>query len=141
MKKFEYLDHTADIGIRVFAKTHTALFAHAAEGLYALIFTRIPAGKRRKRIVTLNAPSMEDLIGFWLNELISLFYTYSFIATSFTLTITGNKESCSLKADLEGIIASTEALYMKEEIKAASYHNIKISENKRGYEVDIIFDV
>ena len=36
-QKFEHIDHTADVGIKIYGATLTQLFEHAALGLFDII--------------------------------------------------------------------------------------------------------
>ncbi len=71
MGRVETYDHTADLGLRVFAPDLTDLFRTAAAGLFDVIVVN----RQDVRIVDtepvrLSADSAEDLLIDWLNELI-----------------------------------------------------------------------
>jgi SHS2 domain-containing protein len=89
----------------------------------------------------IEAETDEDLLVRWLNELISLFFACKFYPVSCNLKInqvSGNKK---LSAVLLGkhFVPSKENIKM--EIKAATYHNLKIEKIPKGFKTEIIFDV
>ncbi|MCM8787515.1 MAG: archease [Candidatus Omnitrophica bacterium] len=132
--KYKTLEHTADVGIKVFGKTIKELFKNSAFALFDfLIDVKVKAIKKKK--IKLSAQNLEDLLVGWLNELIFLFFTYQFVPIKYLISIRQNK----LEAEIYG--QNLKNVKVNTEIKAATYHNLKIKKNKEGFEANIIFDV
>jgi len=73
MKQYRLIDHTADLGISVQARTLKKLFIASAESLFDLMLEG-RAGRASERItVKLDAPDMASLLNRWLSELLYLF--------------------------------------------------------------------
>lgn len=140
MKKYEFIEHTADIGLRVYGKTLEALFKNAAVALFSLL-AQCRSSKSRERIIELTAATEEDLFVNWLNELISIFYTYKFLPCAYNILIEDSQKTKILTANIKGQIFSPYKNKVGMEIKAATYHNLKIERNRRGYKAEVIFDV
>ena len=140
MKKYEFIEHTADVAVRIYGETLNDLFTNSACALIDLLIPRIPQGNKDKQ-VSLEAETLEDLLISWLNELISLLFADCFLATSFTLHITEENNLKKLQADLQGVDFDPYANTIKVEIKAATYHNLEIQHTREGCRVDVIFDV
>ncbi|MBU0896652.1 MAG: archease, partial [Candidatus Omnitrophica bacterium] len=70
MENFEFIEHTADIGVRVYGKSLEDLFQNCAQTLFSLLIDHKPAEKIEERII-LEAETQEELLVTWLNELIS----------------------------------------------------------------------
>ena len=141
MKNCKILSHTADIRVNVSAKTVEKLFVSAASCLFELL-TDTKAKPKITREIQLEAQNLEELLVFWLNELISIFYSFKFLPCSCKVTIEDSEELKVLKAEIKGVdFDPYNNKHMKLEIKAATYHNLKIEKNKKGFEVQIIFDV
>jgi len=140
MKKFELIEHTADVGVRVYAKDLKELFKNSAQALISLLVNEKKENGKEKT-VKLEAESWEDLLVSWLNELISLFFAEKFLFCSCDLEINENKSSKTLEAKIKGIDFDPYRNKINMEIKAATYHNLKIKKKESGLEVDIIFDI
>ena len=97
MKKFETFEHTADIGLKIYARDLKGIFVNAAAGLFSLIsdLKKVEANKTIK--VRLRENNKEELLVSWLNELIFQFSARDFLPKQFKI----NKISeNSLSADI-----------------------------------------
>jgi protein archease len=130
---FEEVQHTADWALRVWAEDLPSLFAEAARGMNGLADVRLAAGKRATRHFRAEASDAESLLVAFLSELIYLQEHESLAFEGFELQFNGS----SLSAAMAG--ARIESL--GKPIKAVTYHNLKIEQSGRGYEVEIVFDV
>lgn len=138
MKKYELIEHTADIAVRVYGGDLEELFKNSAAALFSIITESIPSFPGTiKRKISLKAEVIEDLLVSWLNELISVFYTYKFFSLNYNIKINGT----SLDCECEGIDFSPYSDKIQREVKAAVYHNLKIRKDNNTYLVEIIFDV
>ena len=140
MRKFELIEHTADIGVRVYAKDLKELFKNSAEALVFLLVNQKKEGRKEKTI-KLEAESWEDLLVSWLNELISLFFAEKFLFCSCNLEVKENRSLKILEAKIKGIDFDPYSNKINMEIKAATYHNLKIKKKEDKVEVEIIFDI
>jgi len=141
MKRYEVLEHTADIRVRVFAESEEDLFENSAVCLFELLTdSKVKAQKTRK--IELNAASLEDLLILWLNELISVFYSYKFLPVEYKIAIEEVSGAKKLTASIAGAEFNPYAdKGIKSEVKAATYHNLKINNDKTKITAEIIFDV
>ena len=69
MRKYEYLEHTGDIGIRAYGNTLEELFINAAQGLLAAIADLSTVGATIQTDIEVSAESLEELMVAWLDEL------------------------------------------------------------------------
>jgi SHS2 domain-containing protein len=69
MKRYEYLEHTGDIGIRAYGGTLEELFINAAQGLLETIADLGTVGTTTETEIEVSAESLEDLMVAWLDEL------------------------------------------------------------------------
>ncbi len=139
MADFELIEHTADIGVRVYGKDLPELFRNSAIALFSLITDFKPQPKKEQRI-KLHTQTWEDLLVTWLNELVSNFFTREFLPHSYKIIIHENKEK-ELDAIVKGEDFSPYKKKINLEVKAATYHNLKIERDERGVKAEIIFDV
>lgn len=138
VKDYEFIEHTADISIRVKGNDLIALFRNAALAMFDIAAQKKEAqaeGKTRLQI-SLKADNLDELFVNWLNELLSLSATKYLIFSDFQI----NKLDNSI---LEAVaIGENTANYkVNTEIKAATYHQLKLEESKTGWQAEIIFDV
>jgi SHS2 domain-containing protein len=69
MKRYEYLEHTGDIGIRAYGGTLEELFINAAQGLFEAIADLSTVGTTTQTEIEVSAESLEELMVAWLDEL------------------------------------------------------------------------
>lgn len=69
MKRYEYLEHTGDIGIRAYGSTLEELFINAAQGLLEAIADLSTVGTTTQTEIEVSAESLEELMVAWLDEL------------------------------------------------------------------------
>ena len=138
MKRYEQFSHTADIGVRVFGKTLKELFENAAFAMFDILADLEGLKGEITQDFELTAPTHEELLNSWLEELLYKFYTKSIIFYKFEVKeLSGD----FLRAKAFGRLVSKNRNRLKTEIKAATYYNLKIIKKDDYYEVAIIFDV
>ena len=138
MKRYEQLPHTADIAVRAYGRDLKELFINAAFAMFDIIADLEGLKESVSIGVELEAPSREELLVAWLDELLYNFYTKSIIFFRFDIAFL-NREKLSAKAYGRHIGENKNRL--KTEIKAATYHDLNIRESDEGCSVDIVFDV
>ena len=131
--------HTADWELEVWAPDLPALLETAARGMYAISGTRLEAGPRQERIVTLSALDAESLLVQFLSELLWLGQQAGLAFDTFDQpSLEGSPEGpLRLRASLQGAPIAR----LDKEIKAVTYHNLAVRCGKRGLEVNIVLDV
>ncbi len=139
MLDFEFLEHTADIAVRVYAESLKKLFVNTSVAMFQIITDYKPALEKEQEIF-LEANSWEELLGYWLNELLSLFYSYNFLPSQYNIELI-EKSNYSLKGKITGEDCRQKQLDIKTEIKAATYYNVNIEKDEKGFRVEIVFDV
>ena len=139
-KEFEFFGHTADIGVRIYAQSIEELFENSARALFSLITGNRDILPNLEKEIILEAQNIEELLVNWLNELISVFFTYKFLPKSYNIRIK-EKDPYKLEALLKGSEYDPYINEVKTEVKAATYHNLKIEKTPGGYKAEVIFDV
>jgi len=136
-KRFEVIDHTADVGLKVYGKDLKELFINAVCGLFGLIIDLEKVGIDIRIQVSLKEDNREELLVSWLNELIFRFSARNFIPKKFKI----NKITDSMiKAEVLGEKLDLSKHEVLSEIKAATYHDLEIKKTKDGLEAQVIFD-
>lgn len=136
---FKPIEHTADIGIDVWAKSPDELFCYAAAGMSSFI-TSLEEIKPEKKInITVKGNDLEELLVDWLNELIFLFFKEKLVFNKYSVKI--DKKNFVLKAKCTGEVVDTSKKELLTEIKAATFSDLKIKKSGGKYHTTIIFDV
>mgnify|MGYP001267662220 CR=1 FL=1 len=141
MVDYEIIEHTADIGIRVKGKDLKAVFENSALAMFTLICQAIsrPSDTKIKKTgfkIKQKAGDLEELLVNWLNELLSLSSAKGLIFTDFVIR---KLDKDSLEAEVYG--EDIKDYKVNTEIKAATYHRLKIQESDGIWQAEIIFDV
>jgi len=137
MKRFEFFEHTADIGVRVFGATLEELFVNAAAALYEAMGVRKKEEGRIRKEIRIEAESAEDLLHDWLAELLFELSAHGVIfdeIQSATLNAQG------FEATAKGGRADwSEA---RAEVKAVTYHQLRVEQRAdSSWMATVIFDV
>ena len=138
VKPFEIIDHTADIGIVAYGTDIKQVFANAALGLFNLMADLDDFKEDLQRELELSAEDAEVLLVEWLNELIYIFDVEHIIFKRFEID---ELTSTHIKARCFGVKIKPGQHKLKREIKAATYHMLRISKEDGGYKVQVIFDI
>ena len=146
VNNYEFIEHTADIGIIVKGKDLKDLFKNAALAMFEIIAEKKTEVKNRKSpheaeevrkyVVKQEADNLEELFINWLNELLSLSATKELIFSDFQISKLDKN-----KLEANAIGSCMKNYRMNTEIKAATYHGLEIKQNCSGCEAKIIFDV
>lgn len=127
------LEHTADWALEVWAPDLTSLLAEAARGMYRLMGVVLADGARQRRRIELTAADRESLLVDFLAELL-------YLAESEGLAF----DVLELEAAEDWLRAKLEGAPMRshtKDIKAVTYHHLKVRDTARGVETRIVFDV
>jgi len=139
MKNYELIEHTADIGIRVRARDLKGVFKNAALAMFDIIAEKKPETSSQKPeniVVEQKAENVEELFVNWLNELLSLSATKELIFNEFKIK---KIDEHNLETEVEG--EPIKNYRVNTEIKAATYHALKIEKSKSGWQAEVILDV
>jgi SHS2 domain-containing protein len=134
---FEVIEHTADIGIIARGSDLAVLFSNAASGMLSLLTDVDTLRQDITREIRLEARDAETLLVEWLNELLYIMDTEKLVLCKFDILIDENR----LEARCAGQEMDPKNHRFRREIKAATYHNLEITERDGQYSVKIIFDI
>ena len=138
MKRFEILDHTADIGIIIHGENLKALFGNAAEAFFHLITDLRKVRRRIERRVNIGGESLDRLMVDWLSELLYLHDVENLLFKGFEIDSVGED---GLKAIVKGEPFQEGVHVIKTEVKAVTYHQIEVRPEKRGWRARVILDL
>jgi SHS2 domain-containing protein len=135
---FELFEHTADLGLRVHANSQNELFTDAARGLLAMIVANPDAVRPlQTKTFTLTADEPSYLLFDWLSELLYAFESEKLLLAEFDLQIHENQ----LTATCRGEPMDQERHHMDHEVKAITYHALKVEQRGNEWHAEIIVDI
>jgi SHS2 domain-containing protein len=101
--------------------------------MYHLVGLNWSQGRRIEKSITIAKPGTEQLLVAFLNELIFFLEAENLAFDQFDLVLSG----ITLKARMCGSSVNS----VHKEIKAATFHNLVVSQTKHGFRTRIVFDV
>ena len=138
MKAYEIIEHTADIGLRARGKDLKEFFTNAAGGMFAIIAELKNVRTKEKVPIKLEAPNIEELFLSWLSELLYQHNSKRILFKEFLIDKLTDNE-ISARAMGEKLDLKRQGL--KKEIKAVTYHQLKVQKLKNYWQGEVIFDV
>lgn len=133
----ELVEHTADVGLRVWAPTLDELFSEGALGLIDVMGQANGPADRREQI-ELEASDLEALLADWLSEVLFWFDARELVPRNVRVSV--DRERNWLHADIDAANASTFVQHGPA-VKAVTYHAIQLSETEAGFEARVYLDV
>ena len=133
----ELLEHTADVGLRIWAPTLEGLFEEAAIGLIDVMGATTGTADRTER-VTIDAPELDALFVDWLSDVLFLFDARGFVTRSVAVKL--ESDPSRIVATLHGADASGFVQHGPA-VKAITYHGLEVAQTQDGYEARVYVDV
>lgn len=137
----EFLPHTADLAVRVWAGTLPDLFGEGARA-FTESFTdsgRVTAAEAR--IVSVEAADLEVLFHDFLGELLFLFDARRWLVATADPWLTSTDGAWRLEAHLRGEVFDPASHPITTPIKAVTYHDLTVSRTDDGWQAFVVFDI
>ena len=139
MKPYEYLEHTADMGLVVRGGSLSELLAHAAQGLFETIAVVETVDETVSVEIQLTAESVEELFVAWLDELIFQHETEEVFFKRAKIQWCSETE---MSATVYGEPVNFDKHAVYTEIKSVTYHQLQVIEKGDGsWFAQVIFDL
>lgn len=137
-KRFEILDHTADVGIIAYGADIRELFSNAGLALLNLITDPETIEEKSHLKLRVSSNGRDRLLVEWLNELVYVFDAKHLLFKRFDIeTLTENE----LEATCYGERFDPGRHKIKRGVKAATYHMLKLDHRNHGYKAQVILDI
>jgi SHS2 domain-containing protein len=134
----ETFEHTADLGLRVRAPDLDTLFAEAGEALFAAVVEDLATVRPlQSLLVELTADDREYLLFDWLKELLYRFDAEHLLFSRFDVRVEENQ----LKATAWGEPLDRDRHVLSHEVKAITYHGLKVEPADGGWLAEVIVDI
>ncbi len=131
---YEFLDHTADLKIKVYGSSLTEVFENSVLAVSEYLSPDKAVESRKLKTVQVQGQDQESLLYNFLEELLYLIDAEGFIAAKAEVTLRGN----NLMAEISGDEASK---YELKQIKAPTYAEMEIKKEGNGWTAVFVLDV
>ena len=139
MKPYEYLEHTADMGLLVRGNSLSELLTNAAQGLFETIAVVDTVDEIESVEIHLSAESVEELFVTWLDELIFQHETKEIF---FKRAAVQQCSETEVSATVYGEPTNFEKHEVYTEIKSVTYHQLQVVQKSDGsWFAQVIFDL
>jgi len=135
---YETFDHTADLGLRVQAADLNTLFAEAAQGLFAMIVDDLMSIRcTDTQTLTIAGDDRELLLYDFLRELLYRFDAEHRLYRTFDVQVRDD----GLSATISGERLEPERHELSHEVKAITYHGLRVEPTADGWLAELIVDI
>lgn len=135
---YTIIEHPADVGVEARGDTLEEVFRQAVAGFVGLILESGPVEADTPKTVTLTGTDVENLMVRWLSEFLFLFDTEQFIPSGVQfLSLTPKTLHAVVKGDYLDPARHTVRL----DVKAVTYHQLCVKQEKNGFLARVFFDI
>ena len=135
---YQIIDHTADLGLHVFGSNPEDLFATAARAMFEIIADIESVKTAESLTLRVQGADWPDLMVNWLRELLYLWSGKELMVSSTQIMSLSDRE---IKAIVGTEPFDPDRHRIRTEIKAVTYHQIRVDCRSTGWQARIIFDV
>ena len=134
----ETFDHTADVGLAARADTLGELMAALAEGLTDVLCERSAVRPAHRRELRVEAEDVEALAVDFLSAVLVAFDVDHFLAAE--VNVSAASET-TLAAELRGETYDPARHELKDEVKAVTYHQLRVARDGGEWTGRVILDL
>jgi SHS2 domain-containing protein len=135
---YRILEHPSDVGIEAAGRSLKEVFEYAALGLVSIIADPSTVDSAERRFVALEGSDHENLLVKWLSELLYLYDGQQFLPSDVEIT---RLTSQQLEASVMGESVDAQKHALKTDVKAITYHQLKVEEREDGFLVRVFVDI
>lgn len=135
---YEFFDHTADLGLRVRAADLDSLFTQAAECLYAAMLEDVTSVQpSMERTISITGSDREFLLFDWLRDLLLITEEDHIVFARFSVRVSDH----GLEGTAWGEAFDSGRHQFAREVKAITYHELKVAQTADGWLAEVIVDI
>ena len=135
---YEHFEHTADLGLRIRAPDLDTLFAEAGQALFAAIVEDLGTVRPLQQVnVRLTGEDRDYLLFDWLKELLYHFDTEHLLFGRFEAHV----GAAGLSGTAWGEPLNRSRHHLDHEVKAITYHGLRVEPTAGGWLAEVIVDI
>ncbi len=135
---YDYFDVAADVGVTAWGPTLPQAFAHAGLAVFALMVDPAGVKARESREVSAQGETPEALLVNWLNECLYVHDVEGFVVKEIEFPVFEENRVHSL---LRGETLDSARHRVGTVVKAATFHELQISQASGRWEIRVILDI
>src|SRR5262245_45457168 len=135
---YEVFEHTADLGLRIAAPDLETLLVDAARGLFATIIANLDVVQPVQTVEISVAGREPDYLLFdWLSDLRYVCETRRVVLAELPVTLT----ETGVTGTARGEPLNPARHVLAHEVKAITYHGLRVEQTAAGWEAEVIVDI
>lgn len=136
MKKYEFIEHTADIKFRAYGKTLEELYENSGLAVSKFMYEgKIEEAKKKK--IKAEGEDLESLMYNFIEEILFLVDSEGFLTAKAKVKISADKKK--IEAELYG--DSAKNYKGIEHIKSITYNEMFVRKTKNGWAAQAVLDI
>jgi SHS2 domain-containing protein len=141
-KKFEFLEHTADVYIVAHGKSMEEAFENAALGMFEVMTNTVNVDPVKEERLEVEADDEYELLYNWLEALLVKFEVEGMLYSKFKVSqINELADRFRLKASVWGEPFNAQKHSQKVAVKAVTYHRMEIIKEQEKVTLMFILDI
>lgn len=139
MQKFEFFDHTADIGIKAYGKTLSEAFENAALAVFEIMTDTSKVKPKEIREIKVDGYDIENLLYRWIESLLVYYDSELLLFSKFDVKI--DEINLILEAKAYGEKFDPNRHERRTVVKAMTYHEMNIQYIDGMYILSFVVDI
>ncbi len=139
MRRFEFFDHTADVGIKAYGNTLEEAFENAALAVFEVMTDTSKVEAKECRDVEVDGYDLENLLYRWIESLLVYYDSELLLFSKFSVNI--DLENMKLKAKACGERFDENKHERRTLVKAMTYSQMRIERKDGIYELTFVVDI
>lgn len=138
---YKFFDHQADVGIIGIGESYEQAFQEAAKAMFEVMCDTKTVKQVKSLRIDAVASDLASLFIEWLNELLAQKDIKDMLFNNFNVKISKTKAGYKLSGIAKGEKLNISKHHLKTEVKAATYSQLKVWEEKGLYKARCVVDV
>ncbi len=138
---YRFLDHMTDAVIEAYGESMEKAFENAARGLNDTMIDLKDVKPDREIRITAEGHDIESLLFDWLDKVMLLLVSDGIVMSDFSVKISKKPEGYTLEGTAYGEKLDLNKHAYKVEIKAVTYHEMEVRQDKDGVTVRFLLDL
>lgn len=135
---YEVFEHTADLGLRVRAASREELLVEAARGLMSIVVANLADVRPLQELsLHVDGGALDYLLFDWLGELLYVYETQHLVLCQFEVRL----GPTGLDATVRGEPVDPARHRLEHEVKAITYHGLKVEPADGRWLAEVIVDI
>ena len=134
-RSHQQVEHTADLALELRGADEADLLHAGLDAVVEILTAGAKLEAHDERSVALSGLDSADRLVRWLNEILYMASVEGFVAVEASLELDGS----SLRAVVRGVAGAQD--YLRTEIKSATYHDLALRQDDRGWVAIVVLDV